>query len=372
MHVAPAAAAHLAEVGYDERYGARPLKRALEREFLAPLAEALNAYADATALRATVEHSGSGVSISVRTADIAREPALERTIPADIVHIRRRVQRLERCTALREMLNEIDQLTRQVESAARRSTNLPELAQWQERLALLKPLAARIETLAASITALEDEALAIFYGEAPGPQSAWRTSIIGASSELWHLLVRLYALRFENPDRATLLFLGDHVGRSFELARLYHRIASSRGAETLAAWFARDARGRLRYRADDVPQFLAHPPKGVWALALTFSGELMMPLFAGEHGSHVFDLGKEQQSVKVLASARPIDKTEPPEGAERPGGVIHDSIRRTYRLTNGEHTDHVLDQTLRAPLADAVADFVNKSLDHAVEGLLDS
>lgn len=47
--------AWLAKVGFDIRYGARPLKRAIERELLAPLAEQMNDYQGDTAVTATVQ-----------------------------------------------------------------------------------------------------------------------------------------------------------------------------------------------------------------------------------------------------------------------------------------------------------------------------
>ncbi len=52
LDVAAAVADWLAHKGYDPRYGARPLKRAIERELLAPLADQLNGYSGDTALRA--------------------------------------------------------------------------------------------------------------------------------------------------------------------------------------------------------------------------------------------------------------------------------------------------------------------------------
>src|SRR5439155_5954457 len=45
---------HLAAVGFDPRYGARPLKRAMERELLAPLARQMNRHAGDTPLAVEV------------------------------------------------------------------------------------------------------------------------------------------------------------------------------------------------------------------------------------------------------------------------------------------------------------------------------
>ena len=66
FRISPAATAQLAEAGYDPRYGARPLKRVLEQQLLAPLSEALNGYADATVLKAAVEKAGDSITVKVR------------------------------------------------------------------------------------------------------------------------------------------------------------------------------------------------------------------------------------------------------------------------------------------------------------------
>ena len=53
--------------GYDPRYGARPIKRAVERHLLAPLAARLNEYSAEATLTAEVECDGREIHISVRS-----------------------------------------------------------------------------------------------------------------------------------------------------------------------------------------------------------------------------------------------------------------------------------------------------------------
>ena len=62
LDIDAAAIDHLAAAGYDPRYGARPLKRAIERQLVAPLAEQLNRY-------------GSDVAIACRVQVRRRQPA---------------------------------------------------------------------------------------------------------------------------------------------------------------------------------------------------------------------------------------------------------------------------------------------------------
>ena len=62
LTTAPDLLDHLAAVGFDPRYGARPLKRAMERELLAPLARQMNRHPGDTPLTVEV-----GVEAASRT-----------------------------------------------------------------------------------------------------------------------------------------------------------------------------------------------------------------------------------------------------------------------------------------------------------------
>ncbi|HKV40964.1 MAG TPA: AAA family ATPase, partial [Blastocatellia bacterium] len=94
--------AHLAAAGFDPRYGARPLKRAVERELLLPLARALNESSErgAVAARAGVSRG----AIEVELSALAVQGATIRTTGAEMaqraVTLRRTVQRLLRCSAV--------------------------------------------------------------------------------------------------------------------------------------------------------------------------------------------------------------------------------------------------------------------------------
>ncbi len=76
------AAEHLAQTGYDPRYGARPLKRAIERELLAPLCELLNTYTPEMPLVASVDRKEGHLAIRVRAAtEVARSGTMGHFIP---------------------------------------------------------------------------------------------------------------------------------------------------------------------------------------------------------------------------------------------------------------------------------------------------
>jgi ATP-dependent Clp protease ATP-binding subunit ClpB len=68
----------LATVGYDPVYGARPLKRAIQRELETPIAKAILAgtFATGATIDVAVEGEGETASLRLRPADPARLPAL--------------------------------------------------------------------------------------------------------------------------------------------------------------------------------------------------------------------------------------------------------------------------------------------------------
>ena len=68
----------LATVGYDPVYGARPLKRAIQRELETPIAKAILAgtFAPGATIAVAVQGEGEAASLQLRPADPARLPAL--------------------------------------------------------------------------------------------------------------------------------------------------------------------------------------------------------------------------------------------------------------------------------------------------------
>ena len=81
MSVAPGVPTALARRGHDPRYGARPLKRAIERELLAPLAERINRHATDAALDVDVTLDAR------RPAEGGRPGAARRPGPAVVRHL---------------------------------------------------------------------------------------------------------------------------------------------------------------------------------------------------------------------------------------------------------------------------------------------
>ena len=107
---------HLAAIGFDAKYGARPLKRTMERELLAPLAKQMNRHAGNVPLSVDIGVEAGRPTIAVRPVQGPRaqrrarrqvRPAGSRTAQ----DMRRWHQLLERSSIVREIENDIYQLT---------------------------------------------------------------------------------------------------------------------------------------------------------------------------------------------------------------------------------------------------------------------
>ena len=103
-------AEHLAATGYDMRYGARPLKRAIERQLVAPLAELLCRQVPRTADGLPCDCRGDAIAIDASAGPPKRRTGDRRTLDLlnDVTVLRRNVQRLERCEMVVRLRNDIE------------------------------------------------------------------------------------------------------------------------------------------------------------------------------------------------------------------------------------------------------------------------
>src|SRR5262249_17300336 len=109
---------HLAHRGYDARYGARPLKRAIERELLTPLAEELNQRPVEDAIQITISFDENRLKFKTgKTTDQNGSSVMsaDQTLVSFALqwsNLRRQSQALERSSTARNIHNEIFALER--------------------------------------------------------------------------------------------------------------------------------------------------------------------------------------------------------------------------------------------------------------------
>ena len=253
LDVAPEVIADLARRGYDNRYGARTLKRLIEREILTPLAIQLNLKGQpkqTKSLKAGVLIDGDRLSVNVteQSDAAARSSDKEAAIAfraQRLGELRRRLVRLDRSSAVLELRNQIWRLMeieRRIAKTARRAKLTKKIVKaryvlqqpWEAavlaRLPEYTDRAGRLTALLDETAKAEDQTLLVLYQrEAATTEADGGKTINELEAELNVLLRQLLDLRYAKPDRVTLALYSENNQALFELARAYYLAARASG-----------------------------------------------------------------------------------------------------------------------------------------------
>jgi ATP-dependent Clp protease ATP-binding subunit ClpC len=350
----------LARKGYDARYGARPLKRAVERELLLPLAERLNRQAADKPLTAGVRVDGGRLDVNVTEgaqgessapALVADRHAAE--ITNRCVALRRQVQRLERCPAMTELGNEIYRLTRLEARLSVAKWKRPEDLEQVARLPRLKRAEQGIGLFARKVYDLEFEALLNVYGKGDAARN-FAAPLAAAEADWRGVLLTLSALRHKEPDRVTLAVFGEGGGHLFALAAAYHALVTAEGAKVEVAQFRlkheahkRDAAPALEREPVKTPEkFFGAPQAGVVGVALGIAAPFALPRYEAERGLHVFVRDKKPAKCLVETSEAALGDYQPPAGIARQGAIGAQERRRTFNYDEFTVDDAALGRKL--------------------------
>jgi ATP-dependent Clp protease ATP-binding subunit ClpA len=372
LDVAPAAVAHLAAAGYDALYGARPLKRRIDRDLLAPLADAVNQYAPAIPLVARVDVADDHLQVAVRARPSKADASTESSTPlaaraASAASLRRQVQRLARCPAALSLHNELFTLDRLLKRKEAHPGNRFIDPVQRERRKRLQILADAITDLDHSAVTLEDALLLRLYETAPLPfqpgETLHRLAQLDAATRT--LLLGLLALNQASPHLLTLALFASHPPSLFTLARAYRQAAldippahapgdpAPVKPAVAIAYFTRlgkSSLGRTSVHPDHADTFLADPRPGVLGIALTLQAPFARSRFEGEAGLHVVEPEKNQSPIPLLVdtSSQASANSRPPKDVEF-RIALAGQRRRTYNLDRGEAFDPLATETYHFP-----------------------
>lgn len=394
VNIADEVAQHLARKGYDPRYGARPLKRTIERELLAPLAEQLNQHAGSELLM-------TDVTLVKGKLKVQTEPAMDATgkrprkIGADqtlmfhtgnAIALRSETQKLARCAAMMDLQNQIFRL----ESLERRvrilKSQRPEDHAELARLGLLRKVELEIKEFTQRISDLEDEAKLTIYGRTAGDTYKIGLAVNVAREEWERLLLDLYAMRWEEPDIVTVIITSDSTKHLFQLGAAYINFADSKDAKMDICCVAKTEETKklktdeikLELRTIEKPlQFITKPDSDVLSLRMRLSAPLIRAWFANEFNLHVFKADQKEFRCLVEISAAAID--ERLEKDLRIPMLLKNmqestTFRRVYNLEQTMIEDKFLDKKfewLGGAIDSQVATAMNESLRKAVHSLLE-
>ena len=418
LEVADEVAGWLARNGYDIRYGARPLKRAVEREMLAPLAEKMNGYTAETPLRVGVTLAEGVLEIHVR----ARTDEDGRLVPAHgadatlvetvggCVDLRRDVQRMERCSAVTELLNEIFRLERMEERLRQgKRVSSSEDSARLDRLPKSRRIRDDLEGLREQSFALEDAALLALHSQQELDHERLRGELEKARQRWNRLLRTLFLRRFENPDAVTVAVFSEAPELLTRLSTAYAAVAGKLGGHAEVWQFLPGRQGRdqrstperrlvleppgafsgsvpLRLRRWDrdrksfqETETLMGPWDGVVGVALAIQAPAAFPLFSAEDGLHQFNAARD--AGKCLIDTSPLPMTGatdlafyvPPSGVERRGAISSQPRRRLYYPDRGLAEDVALGRKIDwdgRSLAELLADLMEQRFLQSARGTL--
>ncbi len=418
LTISPEVADHLAERGYEPRYGARPLKRAIERQLLAPLAAGLNAYSGELPRSGQVrlEHGELKVEVRARTTSPwgglpdrhlpqtawkAAPQASFQTAAQRAISLRRSIQGLERSADVLRLRNDAARLTMTEARWLREQQKGRFTAPPEElgRLSQLRRLLGQLDDIAASVVALEDTALMTLY--TGGRADDDRGDKLAALAVEWReLLFDVYAQRYLRADRVLLAIYGEDQRQTRDLAHAYFALARTRRLRCeLHLLATHDAQRdfnkpgvrqltNLVEQADgttkatvvdalrrETEQFDWHAEEpGAIGLALALKGRLAYPLFEPEGGLHVFRHAERTNKCLVDIGDDVVDKYRPPSGIDRRGAIGGRPLRRTCDMTQDTADDERLGKHLQAPargLDNLIAFVLEEWLRKDAEGLME-
>ena len=422
LRTSPQALEILARRGYDAHYGARPLKRLIERELLLPLATELNRRpakmeGKRITLIAEVEAKAGHIAVGLSAESKPAHEDLSLAARVDrLAGLRRRIVRLGRSSAVIELQNTIWRLAemeRRIRKAARRAKLKTKIV--QERYAVLNPGESKILALLpkyrqkmATLAELEsksanaeDEALLMFYrGESSGQTHVVQEIETG----LQDLLRQLLDLRFAHPNRVTMAIYSENNDALFELAQAYYKTAVGMQMQVRVSYYTAnlpaellDERGNVKKQEDgDEPkvikmlgrkvvreeankpaEFLSHKPETCNGIVFRLDGKSAYAVWSGEQGHHIFVEGKTSNPVFVHTSDVDTKDYLPPSFLERRGAIQAANVgpcRRTYKRAEMYVEDHLLQsqREWRGNLVPAVlAFFLDQQLQRAAERLIE-
>ncbi len=395
-------AEHLMQIGFDLRYGARPMKRALERELLAPMANQLNRYARDLPLRTDVSVENDRLRVAVRARSeprvagprevTARESTrdMEFTptqLASRLQPVRRMWQTLNRCPTAMKLRNELfraeEQLRRAEKAALKRQAWDASLDRLHRHVARLRGLAQRLDAAGTALCGSEADILSRLYVEESGTQTDGLAELAEASDlavKQWEaVLLELFLWTFERPDNITLAVFAEDPEALRLLVSGYREIVQAHGGTVRIAQYT------LKFRDEHDVVIHRGPPPTLWlrdalnivdhldkfapalpGVVLTIDCAGAWPRFAPEAGLHTLTIEEKPRLALVAVSAEPREKYQPPQRIARQGAYAQETRRRDYEPEELSGYDHLLKCKLtiagRGLLANTLADAIERQL----------
>ena len=333
MRISKTVIEYLAQKGHDVRYGARPLKRTIERDLLNPLAQALSSHSDNQPLLVDANVFGDKIKISVtditNVSDYADKTAAfsENQRSNSVIGLRRSISRLKHSSVASELENQVtmfESVERRLEAAKWKS---PERQARIQKLPRMRVCLSALETLNTRSQQIEMEYFLNLYQNRPIEPQLFDHEINDCTNERKRLMTELFRLTVESPDNILIAIYSEHQDLLLKLAMTYYELMSDNGKMIAFDWFLPSAAGRsiknkvARKTVEKLDQPFLDTPEKCFGVVMHFEGDLFYPRLQMETGQHWIIKKGVEQSCLVEVKRPPFDQYEPPAGIERKGAI---------------------------------------------------
>ncbi|MEZ5425112.1 MAG: AAA family ATPase [Pyrinomonadaceae bacterium] len=353
----------LAETGYDIRYGARPLKRAIERRLLAPLAAELNRRPENQKLAVETDLENGRISLKYVLSEEPKHFRAETGALASnavrISRLRRRIQKFSTSHRLTELNDEIYRAIR-LEALQKRGRWIYEEDQKRiERKPLIERFLKKAEEFADQVNRTEDEILLKIYGKTEGEKQTFAELIENQEKKFQSQLFELLKFQYPQPNEVNLVFFSENAPELFNLLRLFTAVfrQTKTGIKTGLAFTTEKQKNqpietkllfdRVVYRKEiqEPEKFFGSARQEICGVFLAIEGDLALPRFGAEIGIHRFQRGGRTNRVLIGSPAGDPGKYVLPDDLTGRDSVRYQSERRFYDLSQNKVKDPLLDKT---------------------------
>ena len=385
LDVAPDVVDYLRRQGFEPQYGARSLKRVMERLVVIPLARELNRFSIDRAVLARVKLVEGEIRLNVDSQDHTAKEIGRRSeyrLLTRAQELRRYWQALTQCSALEELRSRRYRLERRQRKLIRKRHLTEKDVKELEEHRLIDAQIVRIEEAGEGMLAYENEQLLSLIQREQASDAAadsqWER-VAAWEFEMCDLAMELHAATTPGSDKVGMFVYGGSRRALAQLGQLYMHVAQSLGGsaevwsysqadaseserecdeqqwslETLdwieqaprradaadydrAFWLGVEVRPRekqlWRKRVRQPEAFFAagEVPRGALGLYVSLTGDMVRPRLCAETGRHEFSIKEQTARAVVLAEVDPVKRFLPGWRFHRESYLAY-GVRREYR-----------------------------------------
>lgn len=382
---------YLAKTGYDIRYGARPLKRSIERELLAPLSKELNLRPPDEKLNIKASLKEEKIALEFITEkDVKKRFSVSNVLAAQaqrIAELRRRMQKFSASYKLTELQDETYQIVRLEAVEMRGKWVSEEDRERIKRKPKIQNFLDTAEKLSEKISLTEDEILLEIYGKTVSENRKYSNEINELQATFEKYLYELLSFQYLYPNEIKLTFFSENIGAMFRLARIYFSHLDEIGGRIKSVLFFTSDK-QPDQEPEKIPLFerqvwrkeisvsektFVGTPSNVFGILVELEGALALPRFGAESGVHRFVNDSKTDRVLVGSTNANFEKYELSEDLTKRDSLKFQTERRSYDSTKDQIKDLNLDKTFsteNSNLEEMVVNLVKESLKTTAENLI--